>query len=330
MPNSITGQGTVLGLGEETTWGTFQTPDIFLDITEEGLEISPEEYQTKGLRGAGRAARPVDFDIETTRSAGGSFTVEVPTRGFGRVLKHTLGGTPTSAQQGATAAYKHTIAIGTTDGKGLTVQKQFRDAASTLVATFSYLGCKITELAFSMAVGEVLMAEVTIDSKDEVTNQAAATASYLTNAGLLSFSGAALTWNGNPMGKVTDWSMSIKNALNTDGYYLGSSGTKGEQNVNGRIEITGEITAEVDALTYYNAWRSRTAPALVATFEGQTIASTYKEMLRFTCPAVRFGGETPKAGGPEIITVSVPYTAYTPTDGSSAVTAEYQTRDVTI
>ncbi len=326
------GQQTVVGFAAESTWGTPVTVTRFLDILSESLELSPETIQSEGLRGGTRNARTGSRRSRSTRSAGGDIEMEVPTRGFGLLLKMLLGSSVTSAtQQGSTAAYLQTHTIGTQTSKSMTIQKQLRDGAGTEVESFTYEGAKVVSGEFSVSVGELLKASLSIDAQDEITSTAAASASFLANSSVFSFQDVGtLTLDGSAAATVSEFSIKVENALKTDRYFLGNSGVKDEQMDNGFVTVTGQLTAEFASTTYYDAFKNDTPLALVCRATGDVIESPHSEYIEFSCPQIRLMGETPKVGNMEILTVSVPFEAYAPDDGSSAITIKYMSRDTAV
>jgi hypothetical protein len=46
-----------------------------------------------------------------------------------------------------------------------------------------------------------------------------------------------------------------------------------------------------------------------ADFQGNTIASTYKEQIKFDCTAVQLRGAVAEVGGPDVLTQVVAFTA---------------------
>jgi hypothetical protein len=332
MPSSAIGMQTVFGTAVETAYGTPVTPNRWYEIVSETLERQQNVLQSSGLRAGAANSRNLRLGTRralTHRWAQGDVVMEVATRGMGRWFAQMLGGTPTVVQQAATDAWLHTYSMGSLAGKSLTVQKGVRDQAGTTVEKFTYHGCKVTSWDLAIAVGEILRLTVSLDAEDEDTTTALASHSY-TEAGLLYFAQGTLKVDGATVAKVTDANVSGDNALRTDAFFLGTGGLKGEPEPNDFPSVTGGLTAEFDdAATFYDRFTSDEGVDLVLEFVGNNIEGAHDERLTVTVPEVHFTGETPKVGGPGVVTVSAPWEAAY--DGTNpGVTIEYMTRDIAI
>lgn len=331
MPNNALGLLTAFGTAEESTYGTAVAPDAWIEILTDGLELRPVTLNSEGLRSGTITGRRGSRRARTRRDAGGTVTMEVPTTGFGRILKHIIGGTPTIAQQGGTAAYLQTHVFGSNIGKSLTMQTQRRDPANALVQQFTNVGCKILAAEFSVSNDSILQCSLDIDARDQNVSTAAGTPSYPNNA-VFNWTQGAITLAGVALAKVTNATWRIERPQKTDSFYLGSSGLKGEPVENGFPMITGSLTVEFDSdakTKIYDAFAADTALALVLTFTGANIASTFDRKLVFTIPEIHLLGETPKVSGTDVVVVNPNFEANY--DGTNAfVTATYQSTDTTI
>lgn len=328
MPNTALGLTTGLAFAEESTFGTPVTVSRAYEIQSESIGREPIRQDFSGLRAgplhAGRGTRYV----ETGRSANGSFGLYVPTTGFGLILKHAIGGTPTVVQQGGTAAWLQTHAFGSNAGFGLSAQKQMRDGGNALVQQFSYRGGKILAVEFSIDSDGALMADVEMDFLDEEIATAAAALTYPSNT-VFRFDQGALTVGGASLAKVTTANVRLQRPQSTGKRYLGSGGIQSQPAENARPEITGSLTAEFDADTktaVYDRFVSNGAAALVLTFTGAVIAGANNFQLVITIPEIHFEGETPKAGGEEEVTIDAPFVGKW--DGTNAdMTITYMSTD---
>jgi len=114
--------------------------------------------------------------------------------------------------------------------------------------------------------------------------------------------------------------------LKNDRYNLGNSGIKNQQVINGFRSITGKLTAEFTDTSLLAKFIADTETALVLTFEGSTIASTYKDTLRITIPAAKFDADTPNVDGPGVVDVGFTFSAYD-NGTDEPLTIFYQTAD---
>lgn len=316
---------TQIGTAEESTYGTPVTPSKFYELTGESLDFSKSFIESQGLRAISRNLRR--RGKRTSRSGAGDLTMEVPTVSMGRWFKHMVGGTPTSAQQGGTAAWLHTYSLGALTGKSLTIQKGIEEAAG-VIKPFTFHGCKILGWEFGIGVDELLTLNLTIDAEDVDTSTSLAAASYPTLT-QYDFTQGALKVAGSTVASVTAATVGGTNNLKSDNFYLGSLGLKGEPKDNDFPTVQGQLTAEfVSQATFVDRFINDTAASLVLEFTGAVISGIYSEILRITVPEVRFSGELPKVGGPDVVVTGVPYEGHY--DGTNpGVKIEMQTTDTT-
>lgn len=321
---------------EEVAWGTAVTPNRFYEITSETLERKNRIIQSDGMGGS-VALRPRRGSrrVISGQEGVGTVNMEVATTGFGRWFKHMLwDGTPTVAQQGATAAYLHTYDLGDFDTAtpvlpvGLTVQKGVPQTDGT-VKPFTFPGSVVTGFDVSISVDQLLQLAVQLDSRTAETSTGLAAAAY-TSTKLFHFAQGALKVDAASVAQVLSAAFSVKYDLKTDSYYLGSAGYKAKPVHQGWPDLGGTLTADfVDLTTFHDLFVADTAAELILEFIGDVIASTYYETLRITIPEVRFTGETPKVGGPGVVVQNVPFEGLW--DGTlSGMTIEYLTTDTAV
>ncbi len=329
MPNSGVGLLTTFGCAEEVTYGTAVTPDRWYEITSETLERKNTILRSNGLRSGAIHTRRSSRRVISAQAAEGSFTMEVPTSGFGRLLKHALGSTPTVVQQGGTPAYLQTHAMGSNAAKSLTLQKIIRDGANAVVQQFTHVGSKILSVEFSISVDQLLLASFVTDGRAENVSTAAAAPTYASNKPFHFAQVNVLTLAGGAVAKVTDAKIKLDRPQKTDNFYLGSAGLKSEPTEDDFPMISGELTAEFDSANktaLYDTFAADTALALVLTFTGAQISGIYNEYISFSIPAIHLGGETPKVDGPGTTSVTVPFEAGW--DGTNAdMTVTYMSVD---
>ena len=312
---------STLGVAAESTYGTYVAPTRWLEFTSESLEKRKTILQGLGLRGGGlfpRASRRV----VPLNDAGGSVEMDFATRGMGLVLSHMLGSTPTITQQGATAAYKqiHTPGANGTNGKSLTIQKAVPQVDGTK-KPFTYLGSKLPGWTLAVDVGGILTLSLEIDARQESTSQGLVAASYTVSEvlhfaqGTLKLGGTAATASGavsitggTTVAEVTAATITGSNPMKTDRNYLGSAGLKAEPVVNGYFDYGGTLAAEfVNQATIYDLFAADTSTSLQLTFVGSQIATGYNATLDVVIPVVKFDGESPKVGGPDVVGISAPF-----------------------
>jgi hypothetical protein len=300
-----TGLLSQLGVSVETTYGTFVTPNRFLEFYSEGLTRNPTFLTSTGLR-AGRRIPSIDRHRETTRAAGGDITMKVPTRNFGVLLDMLHGNTTTPVQQAATTAYLQTHNIGLTapDSKSRTIQVAKPQVGGT-VKPHSYLGCKVTNVSFSCDVGGELMTTFTIDARDEVTSEALATASYTADTTSYLFTEATVTI-GSSTALVRTFNLSIPMPMDTERYGLAATALKAAPQNNDYIRPTMSLTAEYQDDVLYEHFTDGDEVAVTVEFVGDNIASTYDNTISFTAAGCKITGATPTVSGPGLLTIDTP------------------------
>lgn len=329
MAGPATGERSIWGCAVESTYGTPVTPDRFLEfLPGETMERRQRTITSQGIRGGTINLPQASREVMVGRDGGGDVSFEVATTGFGRLLLHALGGTPTYTQQGVTTAYLHTYPLGDTTGKMLTVQKQLVAADGTVISPFTFHGVKILDVEWSIDVNGFLIMKLTTDAEDVERTTAAATASYSTTK-LFRFDQGAVTLDAVAIASVSNARVALTRPLKTDRDYLGSNQLKKEPVANGKPNVDGQFQAEfLSAADFYAAYENYTSVALVLEFVGDTIASTFKETFRITVPVIKFQGETPKVSGTEVINASPSFVGRA--SGSTAgITVEYMTTDTT-
>jgi len=328
---SATGVEIHWGTAEETVYGTPVVVDRFHEILSEGVERRPRYAESKGFRGGTtRNLRAGSKEAVLGHDAGGELTLEFATTGMGRYLKHLLGGTPTIVQQGTTTAWLQTHTLGSLSGKSLTTQKQLRDQAGAVIQAFTYPGTKILSGEFTVDRDDYLHLTLTLDSREERTNVAAAAATY-TGPKLFHWGQGSVRVGGTTVGNVHTASSKLDNTLKTDSYYMGAAGLKGEPATDGDPVVDGTITAEFqDPATLYSLFRDNTGAELILEYVGDVISGAFNERLTITIPEIRLRGKTPTVGGPEVIVTDWPYVGRANAAGTAGYKIELMSTDVAI
>jgi hypothetical protein len=308
------GLGASLGLAKETTYGTVVTPNRFFEFDSESLALDPTYFDPVGLR-SNRLFAPSSRMRKTTRQAGGGTTLDAPTKQFGAVfdLMHGLAVTP--VQQAATPAYLQTHAVGTSQpNKSATIQID-KPTAQAVDTPFTYPGSILTTAAFSMDNGGSLKAALTWDCQDELTPYSTPTGPSLTTPAYAAGSTvwdstqvAAVTLNGTPVASVQSLTVTWTQPFKEDRFFLGSGAVKQKPIPNGIPTLAGSMSAEWYDQSAYQLFLSGGIVGVVFDFQGATIASTYKEQIKFDMPAVQVRGESPQVGGPDVLDQTIPFT----------------------
>lgn len=334
VTNSLTG-GTAPTLAVTTPtpgtgYGDYVAPSRFFEFTQVGVKAKVDRIESKAWR-AGQLVGPrADRWASNKTGAGGPIVLEGLTKSLGFWLKDMFGPAVTTTPVGGTLTRDHTMALADLFNRSKTIQGGFPMAADVpSVQPFTWVGCKIAGWEISCDVDGILQIKLDIDAKDEDTTRSLAGTSYPTGLELLTYIGGQVTIGGKNH-DLKNWTLQRSSAMNTDRRYIRKDTTKREPILNGVGGASGKFDIEFATMWHYQQFISGTTWPMVATFEGPTvIEGALKPMLQVTIPAIRFDGETPDVGSPDIIMQSVPYTVVAPADGSPAMTCVYRTTDTT-
>ena len=324
---SRSGLWSQIGFGVESTVGTSATPTRFLEFVSESLKLTIERIESKAIRAQTRTLRS-DRWTAGKRSVSGDLVFEVADRGFGIPLAYAFGGGTWSiaTPSGGTNTRDITITQTLNFGRALTVQVGRPDTAGT-TNPFTYLGCKVTEASISSGTDGFLELNMSFVGHDEQTGVALAAVSYPATQSLLSWVGGTFQFAGAAL-DVKDFTFNVNHGLATERYFLRStSGTLMKEPIEAAMaEVGGQFTVEFESLTQYNRFVNGTTGGLAGTWQGSTIEGSFTYQLVVNCPAVRFDGETPNVGGPDILELSAPYKALV-SGTLSPYTVTYRTTD---
>jgi hypothetical protein len=302
------GIGAQLGIATETTYNTAVTVSRFYEFNSENLQYNKKTVVGQGLRAGGQLPRSQRRVVATFDSTG-DFEIDLPTRGLGLLLGHATG-TLASPTTVSTGVYSYTFTLADVYGKSMTVQAGVPQYGGT-VTPKTVSGAKVSDFSLSVANGDIAKGKFSIDGAGfSTTTPTLATASYSLQGSVFHFAQGAVTVDGSAVANIKDFTVSVNNTLKTDRYNLGASGAKAEQGINGFRSITGSMTAEFTDTTLLTKFLADTSAAIVVTFTGNTISSTYKETLSITIPAAKFNADTPNVTGPGIVDLAMSFDAY--------------------
>lgn len=322
-----------VGVGTESSYGTVATFSRFHQVTKADVKKTKNVVQGGGLA-AGQMVQDGSRRVVTSTAAEGGLELEVPTKGFGLLLTHIFGSAGAPVQQGATTAYLQTRALADNVGKSLSVQTGIPDRNGT-VRPYTALGCKVTQAEFSCGMNELLTVSISIDGQQVVESEALSSPSYST--GVKPFHSGQMSVLTGTYGSETaitgvkGVTLTIERPQQTDAYYAGATvaGTKAEPVMNDWVKVSGTLETDfVDKTKLADLFSSDTPTSLVLKWEGATIASTYKNLIQFNLAQVFFDEGAPTLEGPDVVGLSVPFTAqYDQTN--SAISCLYQSTDTT-
>jgi hypothetical protein len=311
-----------LGYVKESGYGTPGTVSSFVEPIEEDLAWSPTFSQGAGLRVGNRAPR-ADRRALVKQEVGGSFTLDVLTKGLGKLIEAamTSAGVSTSI---AGSAYQQNFTITSTDYlNSYTIQKGVPLLGGGALSPHTFNGMVCSGFEFTQPNGDLPTIKFNWSGKGYDTSTSLASPSYIASTTVQSFTGASLTVGGSVTAATTtalatggtaaanvrEFSLKFDNNLDTNGFNLGGGGSRSRQPAVGLRTITGSMTAEWDATTFRDIFLNQTDTAIVYTLLGSTaISGSDYPALQFHIPLARFEGEIPKSNAGDVITQSIDFT----------------------
>ena len=250
------GLGTVLGFGEETTWGTTVAPTKFIEITEESLDLK----QIVKARTSLRSATPRE-PLKGKRGVEGSFKFNLCYEGAELLLKHLMGSVST-AVVGSLKQHSFLLAEALPTGLSLNLQR------GEYSQDFRYGGCKVSKLTLTQNLEGFLEASIDIVGQEEtlVTH----VTPTLPSAPFVmwdEFTGTfdSIAWPAQMI------ELTIENPLANDSYKLGNR-LRQRLERGGVRKISGKVEMEFENISHYNYFRNQTQIGHTFTWTGPTVS----------------------------------------------------------
>lgn len=327
------GLGSQFMLSKETTYGTIVTPAKAYEFDSETLKLDPTYQDAVGLR-ASRTFQPASRTRQTIRQAGGGVVMDVPNLGFGAILDLMHGLVPTVVQQSATIAWLQTHLIGTSQ-PNKSASLQFNKPTSNAVdKAYTYPGSVLTAAQFQMDIGGLLKTTLTWDAQDEQspdttpTGPALATPSYPAGLSGWDSTQAIITLNSVAVAVCRGVNLTWTQPYKTDRNFMGAA-LKSKPIPNGFATVQGTLDVEWFDSSAYALFRSGAMVSLVVDLVGPTIASTFKQEIKFNMPSIQVRGESPNVDGPDVLDLQVAFNAFD--DGTNPpLTITYMSTDTAI
>lgn len=325
---ALFGYSTILGVGEETTYGTLATATNFIEFNSESLKRSIEFKNLESINTTRDYQRrmtmneAVDGAIECDFNLASDFCLYL--------LKHALGGTVSSATISA-GAITHTFNLGdmesnkgtssAADMKGLTFMCKKGGKA-----IWSFQGCRINQLTIKAEVGNPVTMNVEVIGKTAtITSTDTLTATY---SGILPLNFSGITFQtGNTTSSYSsesimslEWTINNNLVNDTNARELGSRTVKILPPT--RREVSLKYTQRFDTITAYNRFIEQTITACKITFDtGVTIAAaatTYSMYVQM--PRLYFNANLPEVADAGVLTQNLEAIAIKdPTSTAAAV-----------
>lgn len=315
-----------IGVASETTWGTGVTPTRFVEFISETLTHQTTWVEPTGIRPTRKYKRGPRIS-KSRESVSGQVTVELATKGMGKLIAHMLAsGVTATTQIDATAAYEQIHTPGDHRGKGLTIQVGRPEPGTGTVRPFTYNGCKISGWNINVTDNAVPSLGLTVDGQAEDTVTALATASYLSGSRVFSYRQATLKLGGTPTtasGETTiadgvalatvarTFSLSGTTPFATERFGIGTAGLKREQLENGTPTMMVNLGTEFAKTELYDVYKAADEPfPLQFTLTGDLIEGAHSFMFDVILPAVLIKTAPPQVGGPDIVQMGTELEVY--------------------
>lgn len=303
-----------------TAWGVPKAPSKFFEFNNESVKSDFQTVESKSLSIGNRVDSSARF-ARYEKGVAGDLELEVLSVGFAWWLELLLGGTTTTTGPADSTAYTHTITnLGSTRGDGITYQKLVPLSSSAGVVdstnkwpgqVITFKGLKVSKWSLSSAVDGILTLKLSFIGQGIDTTLTLATASYASNAELLTFIGGTLTVDAVAVGVCKSFEIDCDMGLD-ERHFIANGGAASEPLEAKQRAIKWKAEVEFADATFYTKYVSATAAgslaAIVAKWTGQTKingAATTFPSLQVTLPKAAVDGETPVISGSGLVSVSV-------------------------
>lgn len=355
------GLAAQLVVKDEVTYGVAPSLTSGIDSFEfntETLELKKTAVQGEGLA-AGHVYHRTKRRVITEYAVTGDVVMDLPTRNLGFWLRYMVGDfTETPTQIGVSGIYKAVYQPKSALlGHSFTLQKGVPTVDNATVEPFTYVGCKLSSWALSVATGAIATLTLNMDGRNELAGTGngdplnasvpplATWAGPTTGLGMgvwhfkeaTIFSGGTPTLNtgvvsltgATALGNVQSLTLQQAFALDASRIFIGGSGFKSEQVENGYRAITGQLDMEwLSSEAMYEAYSADTTTSLQLTFTGPAV-STSNYLLDIIVPNIKLEGESPKVGGPGVVKMQHNYTGLDD-ETTTPLQITYQSEDVTV
>lgn len=327
------GIGASIGIGPETTYGTYATQTKWTEFESESVVWSANRTVGAGLYAGGLVSR-ASQRATTTATVAGDVVTPFYSKGMGQWLAlifGTMGLTPT--QIGSTGAYTLAHALSSNLGQSATVQIG-RPTMDGTVHPYAYLGCKATKAVFEAKVNEPLRLTISLDGKDVSESQTLVTPVYQTanpaffwNQGLFQMGalGSEATVEG-----VRSFTLTIERPQKVDNFYLDGTGRKNAPVQNAFVKVSGSIETDfLSKAAFADLFVADTPQSIIVPFTGALIGGSSTALLSIALPHIRFDDAPPTVSGPDILQPKFSFEGLYD-DTHTAVTATYVSTDTTL
>ena len=310
-----------LQLGVESTYNTAVSPTKAFEVTNDDWALARQAIEQRDTDRVGAAALLEHNQRWTNMGAGGSIQMAVYDNGMGLLFANIFSTkTAPAAVTSTTQNKRHrTYQVNATHPAASFTARRVRDRVNATsgageLEEFTYAGCVPTAINFALGQKEKMTLGVTFDGASEASGGSATAAVYHATAQEQWIADdCKITLDGTELPWFNNFSLDIAYAWKTDMYTFSGTGNKQKPVQQGVPVITGSLgsPAYTDTLKadLYDKFRAgESVPLIVELAKGSTSAPD-QDILRFSLPQIRFGGNTPQGSGQDITMIEGPFEA---------------------
>lgn len=336
-----------VGLGKEATYGVGVTPTRFFE-SDASMKYDVQKTQSKNFRAGSRVNRQ-NRNVLKHIEVSGDQTIEAATKGLGFLLEAVFGvNTNTLVPSTTPPVYQQVHTLRTTDPvTSYTIQEVLPTIGGGAGQPHTFVGCVADSIEFSAKEGGIVECKLSWLGKDMNTATAAAAASYPVGDELFTFVQGSIGYagslteptptalaalSGQASSNINDFSLSVKNNLDSGGYNFGGKGKRSRPNVLGMAELTGKLTAEYTDNTLRDAYIAQTPLPLVLTFTSADADANGGKgpILQIVLPAILLKGEIPTSNDGKPIEQSIDFEVFDNATASKPIWVVYRTYDIAV
>jgi hypothetical protein len=193
--------------------------------------------------------------------------------------------------------------------EGLSIEKVI-DPNLPTGKTLLYTGAKVNSMDFTLEVDQPLNASCNLICKDEELEETPTTGLTSSTTELALFHHSVLTWDSIDIScKVVSFNITVNNNLSNDRHRLCERTVK-QPIPSGKAEISGTITLEFDAATYWSAFNAQTTQDFNLKLTGSEIKSGSNYEFEFDVDYAKISAFPVNPEDQNVITVEMPFMCF--------------------
>lgn len=303
----ITGLGSVFALGVESTWGTSVVATRRYPFVSESLTDSPTRIEPTNLRATTRLMTSADWRPGIT-TVGGDIQTQLYDRGLGLLFRAMLGnGATTGSSSPWTHEFTPTAAL-----PSHTLYVSYGGDTTVPMKTFTGMVCSSWELSLE-AGAEASLAMSWVGRAMTTSNTGTPAGTYVATPAMYVFTDGTVTYGGSSPGCVRSITFAGDNSQDAARVCIGQT-TPAQAIENARRSYTGTMDLE------FETWGGALA-ASASGAEAELLLALQVPSASNTLSIganVRIDGRSAPIAGPDVVTVSVPFTVTIPASGTYA------------